>query len=87
MNEVKSGVKLLREPLVHFLFVGAAIYLAYGLFVEPTPEEQDDTIVVTAGEVEWMRTRVVKILQPIKSPQFTPRAVFCSIFCPAPHHT
>jgi peptidyl-prolyl cis-trans isomerase C len=53
---VKSEVKLLREPLVHFLFIGAAIYLAYGLFAEPAPEAQDDTIVVTAGEVEWMRT-------------------------------
>ena len=30
---------------------------------------------------------VVKILQRIESPQFMPHAVFCSIFCPAPHHT
>jgi hypothetical protein len=49
-------VKLLREPLVHFLVIGAAIYLLYGLFTEPTPDEDDKTIVVTAGEIEWMQS-------------------------------
>jgi peptidyl-prolyl cis-trans isomerase C len=51
-----SEVKLLREPLVHFLFIGAAIYLLYGSFAEQAPEADDKTIVVTAGEVEWMQT-------------------------------
>jgi peptidyl-prolyl cis-trans isomerase C len=49
-------VKLLREPLLHFLFIGAAIYLLYGAFAETAPEETDKTIVVSAGEAEWMRT-------------------------------
>jgi hypothetical protein len=49
-------VKLLREPLVHFLFIGAAIYLLYGAFAETAPEETDKTIVVSAAEVEWMQT-------------------------------
>ena len=49
-------MKLLREPLVHFLFIGAAIYLLYGVFAEPVPEDDDKTIIVTAGEVEWMKT-------------------------------
>jgi hypothetical protein len=49
-------VKWLREPLLHFLLIGAAIYLLYGAVAEPTPEESDKTIVVSAGEVEWMRT-------------------------------
>jgi hypothetical protein len=49
-------VKLLREPLLHFMFIGAAIYLLYGVFAEPAPEETDKTIVVSAGEVEWMQT-------------------------------
>ena len=49
-------MKLLREPLVHFMFIGAAIYLLYGVFAEPVPEADDKTIVVTAGEVEWMQT-------------------------------
>jgi peptidyl-prolyl cis-trans isomerase C len=49
-------VKWLREPLLHFLFIGAAIYVLYGAVAEPAPEETDKTIVVSAGEVEWMRT-------------------------------
>jgi len=49
-------VKLLREPLVHFMFIGAVIYLLYGVFAEPVPEADDKTIVVTVGEVEWMKT-------------------------------
>ena len=49
-------MKLLREPLLHFMFIGAAIYLLYGAFAEPLPEADDKTIVVTAGEIEWMQT-------------------------------
>ena len=49
-------MKLLREPLLHFLFIGVAIYLLYDAVVEPVPEETDKTIVVSAGEVEWMQT-------------------------------
>ena len=49
-------MKLLREPLLHFMFIGAAIYLLYGVFAEPVPEGDDKTIVVSAGELEWMRS-------------------------------
>ncbi|MGR8922041.1 MAG: peptidylprolyl isomerase [Gammaproteobacteria bacterium] len=49
-------MKLLREPLVHFVFIGALIYVLYGAFAEPVPEQDDKTIVVTAGEIEWMQT-------------------------------
>jgi len=49
-------LKLLREPLVHFMFIGAVIYLLYGVFAEPVVEDTDKTIVVSAGEVEWMQT-------------------------------
>jgi hypothetical protein len=38
------------------MFIGAAIYLLYGVFAEPVPEETDKTIVVSAGEIEWMQT-------------------------------
>ena len=49
-------MKLLREPLVHFMFIGAVIYLLYGVFAEPVAEETDKTIIVSAGEIEWMQT-------------------------------
>ena len=47
-------MRFLREPLLHFMFIGAAIYLLYAVFVEPEAEETDKTIVVSAGEIEWM---------------------------------
>ena len=37
------------------MFIGAAIYRLYGVFAEPVPEADDKTIVVTAGEIEWMQ--------------------------------
>jgi peptidyl-prolyl cis-trans isomerase C len=49
-------VKLLREPLVHFMVIGAVIYLLYGVFAEIVPKEDDKTILVTAAEIEWMQT-------------------------------
>ena len=49
-------MKLLREPLVHFMFIGAVIYALYGLFAEPVVEETDKTIVISSGEIEWMQT-------------------------------
>jgi len=49
-------MKWLREPLLHFLCIGAAIYLLYGAVAETVPEDTDKTVVVSAGEVEWMQT-------------------------------
>ena len=54
-QEELSEVKFLREPLLHFLFIGAAIYLLYGVFAEQLPEADDKTIVVSVGEIEWMQ--------------------------------
>ncbi len=49
-------MKFPREPLLHFVLIGAAIYLLYGAFAEPLPETDDKNIVVTAAEIEWMQT-------------------------------
>ena len=49
-------LKLLREPLVHFLAIGALVYLLYGLFAEPVADEDDKTIMVSASEIQWMQT-------------------------------
>jgi len=57
-------VKLLREPLVYFLFIGAVIYLSYAAFAEPLLKDDDKTIVVTAGEPvtqDWSRDRVKEL--------------------------
>jgi hypothetical protein len=44
----------LREPLVHFILIGAAIYGVYALWSEPTVEHSANRIVVTQGEIEWL---------------------------------
>jgi hypothetical protein len=52
--------RLLRDPLVHFLLIGAAIYAAYGL-LDPAAEAEDAaTITVSQGEIksiteQWTR--------------------------------
>jgi hypothetical protein len=38
------------------MFIGAVIYLLYGLFAGPAPRADDKTIVVTASEIESMQT-------------------------------
>jgi len=38
------------------MLIGAVIYGAYGAFAEPASDETDKTIVVSAAEVEWMRS-------------------------------
>ena len=54
-------MKILREPLLHFVLIGAAIYLLYGVFAEPVPEGEDKTIVVGAAEIEWMQANWQKL--------------------------
>ena len=47
---------MVREPLLHFLLLGAAIYAAYGLAGRGAEEETANRITVTAGEIEWLET-------------------------------
>jgi peptidyl-prolyl cis-trans isomerase C len=47
----------LKEPLLHFVLAGAAIYLLYGWFGQSESDEalaEENTIVVTEGEVNWL---------------------------------
>jgi hypothetical protein len=48
--------RFLRDPLFHFLIAGAAIYIAYGMVTpaDQVAQEDDKTVVVTAGEIEWL---------------------------------
>jgi len=47
-------MKLLREPLVHFLAIGAAIFALSGLLGQPDAEDQERAITITAGEIDWL---------------------------------
>jgi len=49
-------MKLLREPLLHFLLIGAAFFLLYGEFSKPIPGQDDKTITVSAAEIDWLRS-------------------------------
>ena len=49
--------RFVKEPLVHFLLLGAAVYLLFGLFGQSesdVPVAEDNTIVVTKGEIDWL---------------------------------
>ncbi len=47
--------RFVREPLVHFLLLGAALFAAYSIY-GGEEASHDDRIVVTAGKVEHLAT-------------------------------
>lgn len=48
-------LQFLKEPLLHFVLAGAAIYLLFGLFGKSADVAvEENTIVVTAGEINWL---------------------------------
>jgi len=47
-------MKFFREPLVHFLAIGAALFVIYAYWGQQGTEEQGKTITITAGEIEWL---------------------------------
>ena len=49
--------RLLKEPLLHFVLAGAAIYLLFGVLGQSESDEalaDKNTIVVTEGEINWL---------------------------------
>ncbi len=55
-------LKLAREPLLHFLVVGAALFLLYH-FISDSEPAGDEQIVVTAGHIEHLTTLFLKTRQ------------------------
>lgn len=47
-------MKLLREPLVHFLFIGVALFALYQFVGPQDAEDQERVITITAGEIDWL---------------------------------
>jgi peptidyl-prolyl cis-trans isomerase C len=47
-------MKFLREPLVHFLIIGAALFVVYALWGQQDAEEQGRAINISAGEINWL---------------------------------
>ena len=50
----RASRQLLREPLLHFLLLGALVYGLYWFNQGPAGGVDASRIVVTAGEIEWM---------------------------------
>ena len=55
--------RILKEPLVHFLLLGAGLFIAYGLMSKPGNRSAPGKIIVTVGQVEHLETGFAKIWQ------------------------
>ena len=53
---------LMREPLVHFLIIGAALFLLFGLFNNPAGP-QSDRIVITTGQIDYLKANFTRTWQ------------------------
>jgi len=47
-------MKWLREPLVHFLLIGAALFALFEFIGPQDAEDQERVITITAGEIDWL---------------------------------
>jgi len=55
--------KILREPLVHFVIIGTAVFGLYALMAGGDPKDARDTIVVTEGRIEQLAQVFAKTWQ------------------------
>jgi hypothetical protein len=51
---------LTKEPFFHFLVIGAAVYFLYGFFASQATNEPDNTITVTAAQIDWLEQTWLK---------------------------
>ncbi len=49
-------MRVLREPLVHFLLLGGVLFLIFGLTNQTGTTNSDQRIVVSAGRIEQLAT-------------------------------
>ena len=61
--------RLLKEPLLHFLVLGAGLFLAYSLRQRGIGGREAGQIVVTLGEVEQLATSFAKTWQRSPTPE------------------
>ena len=47
-------MKFFREPLVQFLLIGAALFMVYAFWGQQDTVEQERTINISAGEINWL---------------------------------
>jgi hypothetical protein len=54
--------KLLKDPLLHFLLIGAALFLAFGLIKSPAGIEEN-RIIITSGDIEALQANFARTWQ------------------------
>ncbi len=52
----------LREPLVHFLLIGATLFLIFAIFDDPAGP-QSSRIVITDGQIEYLQASFARTRQ------------------------
>ena len=60
--------RLLREPLLHFLLIGASLFFVFGLAQDGMPGRTDDQVIVSAGRIEQLNNIFTKTWQRPPSP-------------------
>lgn len=55
--------RFLAEPLLHFLLIGAGLFVLFGLVNREERSDTDSTIVVTSGRIEQLSSLFVKTWQ------------------------
>ena len=54
--------KLLKDPLLHFLLIGALLFLVFGLIKNPAGD-QENRIVITRGDIEALQANFTRTWQ------------------------
>ncbi len=60
--------KLFREPLFHFLLIGAALFFVASLVRESNPRDEDNQVIVSAGRIEQLANIFAKTWQRPPAP-------------------
>lgn len=59
---------LMREPLLHFLLIGAALFLLFEVFDDPAGQ-QSSQVVITKGQIEFLKASFARTRQRSPSKQ------------------
>jgi hypothetical protein len=66
MNMLK---RILKEPLLHFLLLGALLFIAYGVMQKPGRSGEQGEIVITQGQIEHLATGFAKAWRRPPTPE------------------
>ena len=59
---------LMREPLIHFLLIGAALFLLFEVFDDPVGQ-QSSRVVITNGQIEFLKASFARTRQRLPTKQ------------------